>query len=70
MTLKLNCPGCGAPIEWSDAYPHRPFCSRRCQDKDLLGWANEEHRIGGSGSDEEDEPYSDELERARDLTRH
>ena len=60
MTLKLNCSTCGAPIEWSDAYPYRPFCSARCRDRDLLGWANEQHRIAGEAL-VEDELFSEDL---------
>lgn len=39
----LECPGCGRPIEWSPANPHRPFCSGRCKDADLIGWAEEKN---------------------------
>ncbi|WP_346837138.1 DNA gyrase inhibitor YacG [Microbulbifer sp. SAOS-129_SWC] len=43
----LNCPSCKKPIEWSSAFPHRPFCSERCKLIDLGEWAAEGHRIAG-----------------------
>ena len=39
------CPYCKTLIHWDSENPHRPFCSKRCQDADYLGWANEEHSI-------------------------
>lgn len=44
---RLRCPGCGTSLTWDPANPFRPFCSSRCKDQDFVGWANEEHRIGG-----------------------
>jgi uncharacterized protein len=32
-------------VEWSAAFPHRPFCSDRCRLIDLGAWLNEERRI-------------------------
>ena len=46
----LDCPGCGISIVWSDDYPHRPFCSKRCREADFIDWANEDQRIAGSSS--------------------
>lgn len=46
----LECPSCHITIEWTDEYPERPFCSKRCKDKDFIGWANEEQKIAGSAS--------------------
>jgi len=45
MALMLECPGCGRRIEWSASNPFRPFCSGRCKDADLIGWANEKNAI-------------------------
>lgn len=39
------CPTCGRPIEWSEAFPFRPFCSERCRLIDLGAWLSEERRI-------------------------
>lgn len=41
----VNCPRCGTPVEWTAAFPYRPFCSERCKLIDLGGWANEDYRI-------------------------
>ncbi|MCY4471726.1 MAG: DNA gyrase inhibitor YacG [Kistimonas sp.] len=40
-----RCPACGAPVNWSERPPHRPFCSERCRTLDLGAWAGEEYRI-------------------------
>lgn len=38
---KGRCPICGKPRN-----PEvRPFCSRRCRDRDFLGWAEERYAI-------------------------
>ena len=38
--IKKDCPSCGRATEHGvDA--HFPFCSRRCRDKDFLGWTDE-----------------------------
>ena len=38
-----GCPLCGQP---TGPY-HAPFCSRRCQDRDLLKWLGEGYAIPG-----------------------
>ena len=53
----VDCPTCGAPVEWSAASPSRPFCSERCKLIDLGSWASEEHAIPIS-PDAEDELFS------------
>ena len=45
--ITLNCPTCKKTIEWSEEYPHRPFCSKRCQQVDFGDWALEKHSIPG-----------------------
>ncbi len=42
-----TCPTCKRPIEWSEAFPFRPFCSDRCRLVDLNGWLSERHAIAG-----------------------
>jgi hypothetical protein len=32
----------------------RPFCSRGCRDRDLLGWFNEDYRIPGPAESDPD----------------
>ncbi|MCH9692666.1 MAG: DNA gyrase inhibitor YacG [Gammaproteobacteria bacterium] len=44
---EVQCPTCQKPIQWSDQYPHRPFCCKRCQLIDLGEWASENHKIPG-----------------------
>ncbi|WP_259099814.1 DNA gyrase inhibitor YacG [Pseudomonas sp. JUb42] len=56
----VQCPTCGAPVEWSAASTARPFCSDRCKLIDLGAWASEEHAIAGS-PDAEDELFSGDL---------
>jgi endogenous inhibitor of DNA gyrase (YacG/DUF329 family) len=43
--LKVKCPVCQRPVEWTTDYPFRPFCSERCKLIDLGAWAAEENRI-------------------------
>jgi endogenous inhibitor of DNA gyrase (YacG/DUF329 family) len=43
----LACPTCKRPIEWTAAYPWRPFCSERCRMVDLGAWFSEAHAIPG-----------------------
>lgn len=61
QTLTVECPTCGAPVEWSAAYPNRPFCSERCKLIDLGAWASEEHKIPVS-PDAEDEMFSEDFD--------
>ena len=58
--LTVECPTCGAPVEWSAESPNRPFCSERCKLIDLGAWAAEEHAI--PGNDLEDDVFSAELD--------
>ena len=43
------CPVCKRPT----APDHRPFCSRGCQDRDLLNWLGDGYRIPGPSIVEE-----------------
>ncbi len=47
MARPLSCPTCGRPIEWSEAFPFRPFCSERCRLIDLGAWFSGERAIPG-----------------------
>lgn len=60
--IELQCPQCKSLVRWTDEYPYRPFCSKRCQMIDFGEWAEEKHRIAGdkdvdssSSSDSEDD---------------
>lgn len=41
------CPLCGQPAATGSA----PFCSPRCQDRDLLNWLGDGYRIPGPAAD-------------------
>jgi len=45
VTQRLRCPTCQRAIEWSEQFPHRPFCSERCRLIDLGAWLSEKHAI-------------------------
>jgi len=60
----LQCPVCKTSITWSDDYPHRPFCGKRCKLIDLGDWATEAHSIPSSPS-YGDDIYSDDLQEDR-----
>jgi hypothetical protein len=45
---ELQCPSCKSKVLWNNDYPFRPFCSKRCQQIDFGGWANEDNKIAGS----------------------
>jgi len=47
VARQLICPTCSRTLEWSEAYPYRPFCSERCRLVDLGGWLTEKHVIPG-----------------------
>ena len=52
--LVLQCPTCKKPVHWNEKFPHRPFCSERCQKIDFGDWASENHRItSNEGSETE-----------------
>ncbi|MEO0972393.1 MAG: DNA gyrase inhibitor YacG [Pseudomonadota bacterium] len=57
MPTTVSCPTCEKQVLWSQDSPHRPFCSRHCKLIDLGEWFEENHRIAGSGAeDDEDTP--------------
>ena len=55
MTV-VRCPTCDRPVEWTEAFPFRPFCSERCKLIDLGAWAAEKHTIPGEVVETEDGP--------------
>jgi uncharacterized protein len=59
MATKVNCPQCGAKIEWNEKALWRPFCSERCKMIDLGAWASDAYRVSGVANDD-DESLSDE----------
>jgi uncharacterized protein len=55
MAAPLRCPTCRRDIEWSDAYPFRPFCSERCRMVDLGAWLSDQRAIPGKEGELGDE---------------
>jgi endogenous inhibitor of DNA gyrase (YacG/DUF329 family) len=55
MATRVRCPTCKREIDWSDEFPHRPFCSDRCRLIDLGAWLSEKHAI----PDQEIDPGSE-----------
>ena len=51
-----RCPVCGKPASAAAA----PFCSRGCQDRDLIAWLSEGYRLPGR------EPAPDALDNPAD----
>ncbi|MEY4932330.1 MAG: hypothetical protein RLZZ403_650 [Pseudomonadota bacterium] len=62
--MKVSCPTCRRPVEWSEVSPWRPFCSERCKLIDLGAWATEKHVIPDDGSAEQ---VDDEAQEEEDL---
>ncbi|WP_096085504.1 DNA gyrase inhibitor YacG [Agaribacterium haliotis] len=57
-TVSLPCPNCGKTVMMTEAFPERPFCSKRCKDIDFGDWASESYQI--EGSDESAESWSED----------
>ena len=66
--ITLACPTCKQNVEWSDDFPERPFCSKRCKLIDLGEWASETHKIPVDPSI--DDLMSGELAYAEQKTKH
>jgi uncharacterized protein len=60
---RVRCPTCQRELQWTDAFPFRPFCSERCKMVDLGAWFAEERAIAG------DQPATDESVEAGKLPR-
>lgn len=45
MPAVVDCPTCGAKVEWTEANKYRPFCSERCKQIDLGAWAEGKYAI-------------------------
>lgn len=50
-----RCPLCGRPT----TVRYRPFCSRRCADRDLGHWISGDYRIAGAGDEAEEAEEAD-----------
>jgi hypothetical protein len=61
MSIKVPCPHCRRPVEWSAASAFRPFCSERCKLIDLGEWLTENYRIPDpTDAPSDDPPPSDD----------
>jgi len=49
----VDCPCCGAQVEWHSVNLWRPFCSERCKMIDLGAWAAESYRLPDESLDGE-----------------
>jgi endogenous inhibitor of DNA gyrase (YacG/DUF329 family) len=56
VAQRLLCPTCRRPIEWSEQFPQRPFCSERCRLIDLGAWLSEKHSIAGDPAEGSGDP--------------
>ena len=48
MATVVDCPTCGAKVEWAEKNKYRPFCSERCKQIDLGAWAEEKYTISAA----------------------
>jgi endogenous inhibitor of DNA gyrase (YacG/DUF329 family) len=55
MPTVVDCPTCGAKVEWTDASKFRPFCSERCKQIDLGAWAEGKYTIPAAEPPKDDE---------------
>ena len=58
--IVLQCPQCKKPVHWNERFPHRPFCSKRCQQLDFGEWATEQNTIAGDSVMSDSEDWQDE----------
>jgi hypothetical protein len=50
----IKCPMCKRPVRW-EGNAYRPFCSARCQTRDLGNWATNRYTVPVENSPEIDE---------------
>lgn len=58
--IVVNCPTCGADVEWNAQSKFRPFCSKRCQLIDLGEWADEEKFIPSDAQITDSDEWSED----------
>lgn len=46
-TRVISCPTCRKSTRYDPQNEFRPFCSARCKNEDIVGWAEESFRIPG-----------------------
>jgi endogenous inhibitor of DNA gyrase (YacG/DUF329 family) len=57
--MQIKCPICKKMTTWEEN-PYRPFCSERCKLIDLGKWADEEYKVEGGETDEEEAGEEDQ----------
>jgi endogenous inhibitor of DNA gyrase (YacG/DUF329 family) len=62
MGARVRCPTCQREISWSEAFPHRPFCSDRCRLIDLGAWLSEQRAVPGRDAELSEGPTPGEPE--------
>lgn len=45
LSRLIRCPSCQKPTRYDTANLFRPFCSERCKNVDIVGWAEEKYQI-------------------------
>lgn len=50
----VRCPTCERSCRYDTSNPFRPFCSERCKNIDIAGWATESFKIAGENVDPEE----------------
>ncbi len=50
----MKCPICKRPVRW-EGNAYRPFCSERCQTRDLGNWATDRYTVPVENTPEIDE---------------
>ncbi len=58
--IVLQCPQCKKPVHWNERFPHRPFCSKRCQQLDFGEWATEQNTIAGASVTTENNEWQED----------
>ncbi len=53
--LEVTCPTCKGVSIYAESNPWRPFCSERCREIDLGGWASERFRVIEQSTDTPDD---------------
>lgn len=59
--MQVRCPRCVRFVDW-EGNPWRPFCSERCKLVDLGTWVDEEYKVPGEKSSEEDQKQADAVQ--------
>ena len=58
---EVNCPTCGAAVQWQPSNKFKPFCSERCKLIDLGEWASEGYKIPSETKNMEEATHGQEI---------